>query len=382
MKKSIFALAFGAFAIISTEFGIIGMLPILAQRFNVSIDTAGWLVGGFALVIAMSGPFLTLATQKINRKTILVFTLLLFVVGNILAVYSTSFSMLMIARILPAFLHPVFWAVAFSVAVREAPEGQVSRSVAFIMNGLNVATVISVPIGTYCANLLGWQSTFWLNGLLNLLALLSILWLVPSIQGQTSPVLSQIKTIVRTPIVWNSLFGALFMFAGLFASYSYLAEYLQKVPLMTGQQISIVMFVFGTFGLIGNWLAGKYMQVNPNKTIAAALLALMIAYVLFIFFGSIFAICLILLLLWGMLHTMGMSVVTVRANLAAPVEVVQLANGLHVSFLNLGITIGSAVGGLFIDHFGILHIMIVGVVFFIVDLILYSLYFGKKWWVR
>ena len=115
MKKSIFALAFGAFSIISTEFGVIGILPTLARKFSVSIETAGWLVGGFALVVALSGPFMTLLTQKINRKSILIFTLVLFSLANILAVFSSSFIVLMIARILPAFFHPVYWAIAFSV---------------------------------------------------------------------------------------------------------------------------------------------------------------------------------------------------------------------------------------------------------------------------
>jgi len=116
-------MALGAFGIITTEFGVIGILPALVNEFKVSVDTAGWLLSGFALTVAVAGPFTNMLTAKINRKTIMCLVLAIFVISNLLSSVAPSFTLLMIARIIPAFLHPVFWAVAMTAASnRQAPK--------------------------------------------------------------------------------------------------------------------------------------------------------------------------------------------------------------------------------------------------------------------
>src|ERR1700744_5570741 len=116
MKKSIYIMALGAFGIITTEFGVIGILPELATRFGITLEKAGWLISGFALTVALFGPFMTLLTARINRKVIMCAVLAVFVLSNALSAVASSFTVLMIARILPAFLPPVFWAVSASAA--------------------------------------------------------------------------------------------------------------------------------------------------------------------------------------------------------------------------------------------------------------------------
>ena len=99
MKKSIYVMALGAFGIITTEFGVIGILPAIAKAFSISIDTAGWLLSGFALTIALTGPFTTLLTAKINRKVMMCLVLAIFVLSNLLSAVAPNFTVLMIARI-------------------------------------------------------------------------------------------------------------------------------------------------------------------------------------------------------------------------------------------------------------------------------------------
>src|SRR5688572_29537231 len=165
MKKSIYIMALGAFGIITTEFGIIGIMPTLAKEFNISIDTAGWLLSGFALTIALTGPFSVLLTAKFNRKWMMCWVLGIFVLSNLLSAMANSFGVLMIARILPAFLHPVFWAVASVAAARQVAPKDAPKAVAVVTGGLSVATVLGVPITTYIAELVNWRASFVLAGL-------------------------------------------------------------------------------------------------------------------------------------------------------------------------------------------------------------------------
>lgn len=171
MKKSIYIMALGAFGIITTEFGIIGIMPAIAKHFAISIDTAGWLLSGFALTIALTGPFSVLLTSKINRKWMMSLVLFIFVLSNILSAIAPSFTVLMIARILPAFLHPVFWAVATVAAARQVEPKDAPKAVSVVLAGLSVATVLGVPLTTYVAELINWKASFGCRVLLTSLLL-------------------------------------------------------------------------------------------------------------------------------------------------------------------------------------------------------------------
>ena len=160
MKKTVYVMALGAFGIITTEFGVIGLLPVLSRDLRVSIDTAGWLLSGFALAIAIAGPFAVMLTSQVNRKTMMCLVLLLFVLSNLVSAFSTSFTMLMIARIIPAVIHPVFWAVAIVAAAKQGNERESTKAVGIITGGISTATVLGVPLAAYIANIWGWRFSF------------------------------------------------------------------------------------------------------------------------------------------------------------------------------------------------------------------------------
>ena len=163
-------MALGAFGIITTEFGVIGILPQLVKEFNISIDTAGLLLSMFALTVAVAGPFTNMLMAKVNRKTAMCLVLAIFVVSNLISAVAPNFTVLMAARILPAFLHPVFWAVSMTTASKQAGPKDAPKAIAIVMAGLSVATVIGVPLTTYIANLFSWQASFVLSAFINLIA--------------------------------------------------------------------------------------------------------------------------------------------------------------------------------------------------------------------
>jgi predicted MFS family arabinose efflux permease len=356
MKKSIYILALGAFGIITTEFGVIGILPMLAKAFSVSIETAGWLLSAFALTIALTGPFVTLLTAKINRKVMMCLVLLVFVLSNVLSALSTSFTMLLLARILPAFLHPVFWSVAMVAAAKQVPPQDAPKAVSIVFAGLSVATVLGVPLTTYAATLFNWQASFLLAGLINLVSFLGLAFFFPSMPVSEKLSYKSQLVVLKNPQLWINLIATLIMIAGMFATYGYLAAYLSKVTHMSGSQISIMLLIFGFAGLGGNWLAGILLTKSIAKTTRLFFIALIGLHLLIFSLGGHFLPMVLLLALWGFVHTSGFLIGTTRI-MAEAGPAPELGNSLMVSFGNAGVTVGSLLGGLVISVSGVQNII-------------------------
>lgn len=347
-------MALGAFGIITTEFGVIGILPDLAKEFHISIDTAGWLLSAFALTVALAGPFTNMLTAKLDRKLVMCLVLGIFVVSNLLSAIASSFTVLMIARILPAFLHPVFWAVAMTAAAKQAGPKDAPKAIAIVMGGLSVATVLGVPLTTYMADLFNWRASFIVSAVINLLAFGALYLFAPSMpvsETQANPV-SQIK-ILRNVHLWVKLLASTTILAGMFSTYGYLAEYLDKVARMNGAQISIMLLVFGGTGILGNWLTGIALSKNITGTVRLTLLLLVVMHILAYQFGGYFVPMVIILSIWGFIHTGGFLVANLHLTHDIREPALDFVNSLLPSFFNAGITIGTLLGGFVIARYGI-----------------------------
>jgi len=377
MKRSIYIMALGAFGIITTEFGVIGILPAIAREFNISIDTAGWLLSGFALTIALTGPFTTLLTAKINRKVIMCLVLAIFVLSNVLSAFSTSFTMLMIARILPAFLHPVFWAVATVAASKQVEPKDAPKAVSVVLGGLSIATVLGVPITTYIADLFNWQASFLLAGLINLVAFAALVFMVPSMPVTEKTSVQNQLVILRKGQLWVNLVATLIMIAGMFATYGYLAEYLGKISHMSGGQISLMLLLFGGTGIVGNWLTGIALSKNVLLTTRVFLLSLILIHFAAYTFGGLFIPMAIIISIWGFIHTGGFLIGQTRSTSVAP-EAPELAASLMVSFGNAGVTLGTLLGGVIITAYGVQEVIWISSLLLLITFGLTFVVVGKK----
>ncbi|MDN5283898.1 MAG: transporter [Mucilaginibacter sp.] len=379
MKKSIYIMALGAFGIITTEFGVIGILPALVKEFNISIDTAGWLLSAFALTVALAGPFTNMLTAKVNRKTIMCLVLAIFVISNLLSAIAPNFTVLMIARILPAFLHPVFWAVSMTAASKQAGPKDAPKAIAIVMAGLSVATVLGVPLTTYMADLFNWRASFLLAGFINLLAFASLALFVPSMpvkEADASPK-SQLKMLSSAQL-WIKLLTATIILAGMFATYGYLAEYLNKVSHMSGAQISVMLLVFGGTGIVGNWLTGILLSKNIMLTSRVFLVALVVMHLLAYQFGGLFIPMVAILSIWGFVHTGGFLVANLLVIDGIHGHSLDFVNSLLPSFFNAGITLGTLLGGLIIAHYGIHEVIWMTVPLLVLSLGLSYVTLGTK----
>ncbi|MBN9380973.1 MAG: MFS transporter [Chitinophagaceae bacterium] len=344
MKRSIYIMALGAFGIITTEFGVIGILPMVAKEFHISIDTAGWLLSGFALTIALTGPFTTLLTAHINRRTMMSLVLLLFFLSNIMSGLSPDFTTLMIARIFPALLHPVFWSVATVAAAKQVAPKDAPKAVAVVLAGLSTATVLGVPLTTYVAGLLNWRYSFIVSGVINLAAFIALATLVPSMPVKERASIKDQLVVFQNKQLWIALFSMLIMAAGMFATYSFLAEYLGKISHMNDTEISLMLLLFGGAGIAGNWVAGIALSRNIILTTRIFLLSMIVIHLLAYTFAGLFLPMTVIISTWGFIHTAGFLIGQTRTTTAAP-EAPELATSLMVSFGNGGVMLGTFLGG-------------------------------------
>jgi DHA1 family inner membrane transport protein len=377
MKKSIYIMALGAFGIITTEFGIIGIMPAIAKHFQVSIDTAGWLLSGFALTIALTGPFAVLLTSSINRKWMMCLVLFTFVLSNILSAIAPNFTVLMIARIIPAFLHPVFWAVATVAASKQVEPKDAPKAVSVVLAGLSIATVLGVPITTYVAELINWKASFVVAGVINLIAFVALMAFVPSMPVTEKQSVKSQLVILKKGQMWVNLVATMVMIAGIFATYSYLAEYLGKISSMNGKEISVMLLLFGTTGIAGNWLTGLALSKNVLLTTRFFLLSLIGVHVLAYVFGGLFIPMTAIVGIWGFIHTGGFLIGQTRSTSEAP-EAPELAASLMVSFGNAGVTLGTFLGGIVITLFGIHEVIWISILLLLVSLALTFVFIRKR----
>jgi DHA1 family inner membrane transport protein len=354
MKRSIYILALGAFGIITTEFGVIGILPTISREFRVSIDTAGWLLSAFALTVAISSPFITALTTKINRKFLLCLVLGVFILSNLLSAFSPNFTVLMIARILPAFFHPLFWNISLAVAFKQGG----AKAVSIVMTGLSIATVLGVPLTTYAADFFhNWQASFFLTSLISTVAFLGLLFFVPSMPGNNEKAAKSQLYVLKDTKLWLNLVSTVLTLAAMFSSYSYLAAYLEKISHMDGAQISIMLLLFGSMGIAGNWLMGIALGKNVILASRFFFILLIAVQLLAYYFGGIFTPMVIIVSFWGMIHTGGFLVPNIRTTQSVPHNALEFVNSLLTSCYNIGISLGALLGGIVIAKYGIHEII-------------------------
>ncbi|MFD9680029.1 MFS transporter [Rhodococcus sp. NPDC059969] len=361
-KLLIPVLALGVFGIITTEMGIIGVLPQVSDKFGITASDAGWLVGVFALVVAVTGPFTTLFTSGINRKTVLLVAIAVFAVSNLVYATTSSFEVMFAFRIIPAVVHPVFFALALASAVRLVPPEEATTAVTKVFAGVTVGFAFGVPLTSYLAENFTVSTAFVFGAVVNVLAFFGILTFLPS-----TPVTQRISYgaqvgILRRPRVWLTILSVTFVFAAMFSVYGYFAEYLGGVTGMSGSWISAMLLAFGVVMIFGNFVFGAMLGKNVVRTVVAFPLLYIVVYVVIYLVGPYFAAMTVAVLVWGMVHSGGL-VVSQSWMGRDSVDAPEFGNSLFISFSNLGITLGTATGGLFLSHLGTRQLVWAGVLF-------------------
>lgn len=362
MKKYAYIGCLGFIAVITTEFGIIGILPQVAEHYKISIDKAGYLLSAFALVIALTGPFMTLLTSGINRKNLMIASILIFLITGIVSSFSPPFWLLMLVRILPAFLQPVYIATALSVAVSGADNSKKNELMSIVFNGVAIAMVTTVPFATWISGLYSWEYSFMIQAAVNLIALVAIHFLLPSMPvTEKKSYGSQLRILKQPPFILSTLTN-FFMITAWFSTYSYFADYLGKAKGMDTSMVSYMLFLFGVIGIIANRIAGKMLNKNVTATLAFFLSGtVLIPVLLYASDGNLLA-TITVIGIWGFLYSPSFLNASTYMISAAP-DALEFANSLATSFGNLGVTLGTTIGGWIIITQGVEYTPWIGFIF-------------------
>ncbi|RWY55912.1 MFS transporter [Mucilaginibacter gilvus] len=357
MKKPLlYVLALGIFGIATTEFGVIGILPQIAASFHITIDKAGWLLSAFAIIIAVFAPFMMMLFSPFDRKKLLVLVVAVFAVSNIISAISPTFTILLLARMLPAFLHPVFWSIALATAANSVPEDQAPQAVSIVFAGFTIASVFGVPLATFVATIFNWQASFILSAAINIVSCLGVLLFLPNIPKQAPERSGSPGKVLLNKGLWISLLLTLLMVSAMYSTYSYMAEYLEKVTHMSNKTVSLMLLLFGITGIAGNWLAGKLMGKNIMLTIVGFIVALTLVHILIFYAGPSKLLMIITICLWGFVHTSGFLISNINVTSAVNEEP-EFINSIFTSCGNLAVTLGALMGGYTIVHFSVQQII-------------------------
>ncbi|WP_028217868.1 MFS transporter [Paraburkholderia oxyphila] len=349
MPLPLLALAISAFAIGTTEFLIMGLLPDVARDLSVTIPAAGLLVSGYALGVAVGAPLLAVLTSRMPRKLALQLLMGVFIVGNVMCAIAGNYALLMVARVVASFAHGSFFGIGAVVAASLVPQEKRASAIAMMFTGLTLATVLGVPFGTAIGQQFGWRVAFWIVSGLGVVSLIGVTALVPNRHDIAPASLGHEVRVLRDPQVWLALGMTVLGFGGVFVVFTYIAPILEQVSGFSPRGVTLLLVLFGVGLTLGNTLGGKLADRALMPSLMGILAALAVVMAIFTKTSHASVPAAITVFVWGIaafatVPPLQMRVVAKAS--AAP----NLASTLNIGAFNMGNAMGAWLGGLAITH--------------------------------
>ena len=367
-KILIYMMLVGNFGILSTQQGIIGILPEISAFFNVSISQAGLFVSLFSLIIAITGIFLPLLSSKFNRKTMLIMVLSVFTVFTALEAFITDFYPALICRIIPAFFQTIYTSLTLTVASEIVGKEERHSAVSKVIMGVSAGMIVGMPITTFLTSMLGYQMAMLWFSVINAVSLILTVIYFPSMPGKQQSYGSQIS-VAKTGLFIISVLGIVVLTSGSYEAYIYISQFLQEVTHINGFELSVVLFLYGIGSLIGNYTGGILLSKKAKSTVLSYPFVLTALFITIFILGGFKIPMIVLVFLWGLLIGVVVDILQYWVTTSAP-EAPEFANGMFLSMNNIGITIGTSIGGVVVMSLGTKFIMIIGVVITLIGFVL------------
>ncbi|WP_395396972.1 MFS transporter [Novosphingobium sp. BL-8A] len=344
LNPGLLALSIGAFGIGVTEFAPMGLLPVIADGLSVSIPVAGLLISAYALGVMIGAPLMTLTTGRVPRRTLLVGLTAIFTLGNLLAAISTSYSMLLLARIVTSLNHGAFFGVGSIVAAGLVPPQKRAGAVAAMFMGLTIANVVGVPLATWAGEHLGWRAAFWGTAGLGVVTMIALRLTLPTIHAPSDgDAVAELRVLARGPVL-GALGLTVIGSSAMFTVFTYITPILREVTHASLGFITAMLVTYGVGLTVGNWLGGRFADRSVDRTLIVALgslAAILLAFGLLMPHAVPTAI---LIFLWGVASFALVPPLQVRVMTAAA-DAPHLASSVNIGAFNLGNAIGAALGG-------------------------------------
>lgn len=349
MPLPILALAFATFAIGTTEFVIMGILPDLARALSVSIPSTGLLVSGYALGVAVGAPLLALLTSRMPRKLALLLLMSIFIVGNVFCALAPDYPALMIARVVTSFAHGSFFGIGSVVAASLVAQDKRASAIALMFTGLALANVLGVPLGTFIGQTLGWRATFWAVTGAGMVAAVALIALVPSSDDSGALDLRAELGVLAKAQVWLSLAMTILGFGGVFVVFTYIAPILEEASGFAPSSVTLLLVLFGIGLVIGNSAGGKLSDRRGVRGLWAVFVTLVLVMAVFTRTMHAPVPAAATLFVWGIAAfatVPGLQTYVMQHAQDAP----NLASTLNIGAFNVGNALGAWVGGVALSH--------------------------------
>ncbi|AKG70000.1 MFS sugar transporter [Serratia fonticola] len=378
MPLALLALTISAYAIGTTEFVIVGLIPTIAEQLNVTVPSAGLLVTLYAIGVAIGAPVLTALTGRVPRKMLLVGLMVLFTLGNLLAWQSPSYESLVVARLLTGLAHGVFFSVGSTIATSLVAKEKAATAIAIMFGGLTVALVTGVPLGTFIGQHFGWRETFLAVSLIGMVAIIASLILIPNnIKNQArASIRDQLQVLTHPRLLLIYAVTAL-GYGGVFTTFTFLAPMMQELAGFSAPAVSWILLAYGIAVAIGNiWggkLADRHGAVRALSFIFAALAALLLVFQ-FTASHSIAALLTVVVMgIFAFGNVPGLQVYVVQKAEQYTPNAVDVASGLNIAAFNVGIALGSVIGGQTVASLGLAQTPWIGALIVVGALLLIGL---------
>ncbi|TRL35805.1 MFS transporter [Rhizobium straminoryzae] len=353
MPLALYALTIAAYAIGTTEFVIVGLLPTVASDLHITLPLAGLIVSIYALGVTFGAPVLTALSGRLNRKTLLLGLMALFIAGNLATALAPGYGLLLVGRVLSAFAHGVFFSVGATIAADLVPENRRASAIALMFTGLTVAIVTGVPLGTLIGQTFGWRATFVAVAGLGAIAFLGILALLPSTLPKAAPagLMDQVRVLGSGRLLLVLAMTA-FGYGGTFVTFTYLASMLQEITGLSAGSVSLVLVLYGLAIAVGNLSGGRLADRDPVKALTGLFALQAVVLALFAFTAPHAIAALVTLAALGFLsfaNVPGLQIYVVQLARRYRPGGVDVASALNIAAFNLGIAGGAWIGGLVVD---------------------------------
>ena len=346
MKSSaaLFALAIGAFAIGTTEFTPMGLLPVIADGVQVSIPTAGMLVSAYAVGVMVGAPVMTLLFSRLGKRAALMSLMLIFTIGNLLSAFAPGYSTLLLSRLVTSLNHGAFFGIGAVVAASVVPREKRASAIAAMFTGLTVANIGGVPAATWIGQQVGWRVAFAGTAMRGLVTIAALWLALPAgAPGARPDVRRELKVLAR-PEVLLAMGTTVLGSGAMFALYTYVAPMLAAITHASPGFVALALVLIGVGFTLGNSVGGRLADWSLDGATRLVLAALAIVMLLLPLLLTTHAGAAIGLLAWGAAAFGIVPPVQMRVMQAAS-QAPGLASSVNVGAFNLGNALGAALGG-------------------------------------
>jgi MFS transporter, DHA1 family, inner membrane transport protein len=349
VPRALLALAIGAFAIGTTEFVVMGMLPEIADGLGVSVSAVGILISAYAVGVVLGAPTLTAIGLRFTPRQTLVALMVVFVVGNTLSALAPSYGLLVAARVLTALAHGSFFGVGAVAARRLVPPDRSARAISLMITGLTLANVIGVPLGTFVAQQASWRIVLGTIAVIGLVTIAGLLAWMPGDAGEPTDLRGELRAFRRGQ-VWLVLGLTMIGFSALFSVYSYVSPILTDLGGIPTEWVTPVLALFGIGSTVGTLVGGRLGDRYGFSFVAVGLVAMTVVLVAFAFLARTPVLAVTLLVLFGTLSFALGPVVQNAVIDAAAVPGGSLVSAANQAAFNIANAIGAALGALVISQ--------------------------------